>query len=114
VYTYITENDHNKTAARRLDAAELQIGAGGERYIATDTWCYNCGDEGHYGDVKAIQLLELTRKTDRTGRSATINEACPTDQTNHRRLESIILKVDHFLALTSTMEGEADNEHGKT
>ena len=52
MYTYVSDEIRRKNLARRLEAANIEITAdGGERYIATDIWCYNCGLEGHMGDV---------------------------------------------------------------
>ena len=35
----------------RRGKAHLELGQGGEGYIAEDEWCYNCGNDGHLGDV---------------------------------------------------------------
>ena len=37
--------------------ANLKIGEGGEGYIATDDWCYFCGDCGHLGDVSNTRFF---------------------------------------------------------
>lgn len=42
------------TLAAREAKSELKIGEGGEGYIATELWCYNCGEEGHLGDVRIL------------------------------------------------------------
>ena len=56
----MSNEGHRDTVARRSKAADLHVGEGGECYIATDTWCYNCGDEGHFGDVKLKPLRVFT------------------------------------------------------
>jgi protein AIR1/2 len=45
------------TFRTREDRRNQGLGQGGEGYIATDEWCYNCGCCGHWGDVSPPYLL---------------------------------------------------------
>ena len=38
----------------RRQKVDLELGDGGEGYIGEDEWCYNCGGDGHLGDVSAL------------------------------------------------------------
>ena len=60
MYTYV-EDDARQDALRvREGKSTLPLGEGGEGYIATDEWCYNCGGSGHLGDVR-LPFSELPR-----------------------------------------------------
>ncbi|TCD63871.1 hypothetical protein EIP91_004810 [Steccherinum ochraceum] len=50
MYEYVDDNDRQEILRSREQKAELNIGEGGEGYIARDEWCYNCGEIGHLGD----------------------------------------------------------------
>lgn len=39
----------------RRQKVDLELGGGGEGYIGEDEWCYNCGGDGHLGDVSTLQ-----------------------------------------------------------
>ena len=41
----------------RESKRQLRFDNGGEGYIARDRWCYNCGGNGHLGDVSYVSCL---------------------------------------------------------
>ena len=51
LYIYVADEDRAQTLNERRTKHELELGKGGEGYIAEDEWCYNCGEVGHWGDV---------------------------------------------------------------
>ncbi|KAF5363675.1 hypothetical protein D9756_000646 [Leucocoprinus leucothites] len=50
LYVYVTDEDRTRIMDERRKKHDLELGKGGEAYIAEDEWCYNCGDVGHWGD----------------------------------------------------------------
>ncbi|KAJ7591065.1 hypothetical protein C8J56DRAFT_934584 [Mycena floridula] len=50
VYHYVEKEERDSTLALRQSKMNLELGQGGEGYIADDEWCYNCGGSGHWGD----------------------------------------------------------------
>ncbi|KDQ64478.1 hypothetical protein JAAARDRAFT_64329 [Jaapia argillacea MUCL 33604] len=50
IYDYVADQDRDAILTLRRTKRKLGIGNGGEGYIATDEWCYNCGECGHWGD----------------------------------------------------------------
>lgn len=52
LYEYFTDKDKDHTIRVREERKHLSLGQGGEGYIASDEWCYNCGSCGHWGDVR--------------------------------------------------------------
>ena len=56
MYQYVDENEREEILRLREEKIDLRIGEGGEGYIATDEWCYSCGQSGHLGDVR-LQLV---------------------------------------------------------
>ncbi|CAL1700144.1 unnamed protein product [Somion occarium] len=50
LYEYVDEAQQLEVLRIREEKSDLRIGEGGEGYIATDEWCYNCGGSGHLGD----------------------------------------------------------------
>ncbi|KZT24529.1 hypothetical protein NEOLEDRAFT_1134919 [Neolentinus lepideus HHB14362 ss-1] len=50
MYQYVSDVERETNLREREEKSTLSIGNGGEAYIATDEWCYNCGDSGHLGD----------------------------------------------------------------
>ncbi|KAF5388025.1 hypothetical protein D9615_000391 [Tricholomella constricta] len=50
LYDYLTEEARKLMLQTRKQKQRLNIGEGGEGYIADDEWCYNCGSCGHWGD----------------------------------------------------------------
>ncbi|KAF9462622.1 hypothetical protein BDZ94DRAFT_1194232 [Collybia nuda] len=50
LYEYFTDQDKDRTICIREERKHLNLGQGGEGYIANDEWCYNCGNCGHWGD----------------------------------------------------------------
>lgn len=51
LYEYFTDQDKDHIVRIREERKHLTLGQGGEGYIASDEWCYNCGSCGHWGDV---------------------------------------------------------------
>ena len=51
LYEYLADEEQEHTLRTREDRRNRSLGEGGEGYIATDEWCYNCGCCGHWGDV---------------------------------------------------------------
>lgn len=52
LYEYLTDDQRDATLRNRIEKSKFTLGQGGEGYIATDEWCYNCGGSGHWGDVR--------------------------------------------------------------
>ncbi|RDX55414.1 hypothetical protein OH76DRAFT_1396803 [Lentinus brumalis] len=50
MYRYVEDEVRQETLRTREEKRVLPLGQGGEGYIATDEWCYNCGGSGHLGD----------------------------------------------------------------
>ena len=50
LYGYVDDNERQVILQLRQEKRTLGLGKGGEGYIATDIWCYNCGSDGHMGD----------------------------------------------------------------
>ncbi|KAI1795080.1 hypothetical protein LXA43DRAFT_993390 [Ganoderma leucocontextum] len=50
MYKYVEDEERQEVLRAREGKRVLAFGQGGEGYIATDEWCYNCGDCGHLGD----------------------------------------------------------------
>ncbi|KAI0711059.1 hypothetical protein C8T65DRAFT_608662 [Cerioporus squamosus] len=50
MYRYVEDDVRLETLRSREEKRALALGQGGEGYIATDEWCYNCGGSGHLGD----------------------------------------------------------------
>ncbi|KAH9939238.1 uncharacterized protein BXZ73DRAFT_88961 [Epithele typhae] len=50
MYIYVEDDARQDILRIREDKRLLPLGEGGEGYIATDEWCYNCGGCGHLGD----------------------------------------------------------------
>jgi protein AIR1/2 len=44
----------------REEKKKLVLGNGGEGYIASEEWCYNCGNSKHLGDVCIIAKSLMT------------------------------------------------------
>ena len=57
VYDYFTSSEKKSTLETRESKSTLKLGEGGEGFIATDEWCYNCGNSGHWGDVRTFFLF---------------------------------------------------------
>ena len=51
MYRYVEDDVRLETLRVREEKRVLALGEGGEGYIASDEWCYNCGGSGHLGDV---------------------------------------------------------------
>ena len=51
MYRYVEDEVRLETLRVREEKRVLVLGQGGEGYIASDEWCYNCGGSGHLGDV---------------------------------------------------------------
>jgi protein AIR1/2 len=65
IYTYVPPETRNTVLEKRTAARNLKLGEGGEGYIATDEWCYNCGHSGHLGDVRHPLELPISKSNDR-------------------------------------------------
>ncbi|THH29387.1 hypothetical protein EUX98_g4805 [Antrodiella citrinella] len=50
MYDYVSDNQRTEIIRLRKKKSELPLGQGGEGYIGSDEWCYNCGSSGHLGD----------------------------------------------------------------
>ncbi|KZT06504.1 uncharacterized protein LAESUDRAFT_725955 [Laetiporus sulphureus 93-53] len=50
LYEYVDNVERQLIMKNREEKRALALGQGGEGYIATDEWCYNCGGSGHLGD----------------------------------------------------------------
>ncbi|KAI0737683.1 hypothetical protein C8Q80DRAFT_1222737 [Daedaleopsis nitida] len=50
IYRYVEDEVRQEILRDREGKRLLEFGQGGEGYIATDEWCYNCGECGHLGD----------------------------------------------------------------
>ena len=59
-YDYHTTKERDSILRARSSKKKLRLGNGGEAYIANDEWCYNCGQQGHWGDV-SINFNEIRR-----------------------------------------------------
>jgi protein AIR1/2 len=57
IYEYVSNDERERVLELRRSKSSLDIGEGGEGYIAEDEWCYNCGQRGHWGDVCALSHL---------------------------------------------------------
>ncbi|KAF9651267.1 hypothetical protein BDM02DRAFT_3091516, partial [Thelephora ganbajun] len=50
IYEYLSDERRDSTLRDREAKKDLPLGVGGEGYIGTEDWCFNCGDAGHFGD----------------------------------------------------------------
>ncbi|KAL4075882.1 hypothetical protein J3A83DRAFT_2072962 [Scleroderma citrinum] len=50
IYQYVTDDEQILIRESREEKRQLSIGQGGEGYIGTEEWCYNCANMGHLGD----------------------------------------------------------------
>ncbi|EED82859.1 predicted protein [Postia placenta Mad-698-R] len=50
LYQFVDDAERQNILQEREGKRRLALGQGGEGYIATDEWCYNCGGCGHLGD----------------------------------------------------------------
>ncbi|KAI0920785.1 hypothetical protein AcW1_005039 [Taiwanofungus camphoratus] len=50
IYEYVDDVERQDILRIREGKRTLALGQGGEGYIASDEWCYNCGGCGHLGD----------------------------------------------------------------
>ncbi|EGN93064.1 hypothetical protein SERLA73DRAFT_190229 [Serpula lacrymans var. lacrymans S7.3] len=50
IYHYVSDDERLLIIQSRAEKRGFALGQGGEGYIATDEWCYNCGNCGHLGD----------------------------------------------------------------
>ncbi|KAJ3760091.1 hypothetical protein EV360DRAFT_40561 [Lentinula raphanica] len=50
IYQYVPDAARISIMQARQAKKSRPLGAGGEGYIAEDSWCYNCGECGHWGD----------------------------------------------------------------
>ncbi|KAI9508673.1 hypothetical protein F5148DRAFT_1013344 [Russula earlei] len=50
LYEYLTDREREAVLQLRESKRSLSLSRGGEGYIASDEWCYNCGNSGHLGD----------------------------------------------------------------
>ncbi|CCM03346.1 uncharacterized protein FIBRA_05475 [Fibroporia radiculosa] len=50
LYEYVDDTERQNILQTREAKQTLALGKGGEGYIASDEWCYNCGGCGHLGD----------------------------------------------------------------
>ncbi|KAG1779713.1 hypothetical protein EV702DRAFT_1086173 [Suillus placidus] len=50
IYQYVADEDRLKIMQTREEKNKLGLGKGGEGYIASELYCYNCGNPGHLGD----------------------------------------------------------------
>lgn len=57
LYEYVTDHEREAILRHRESKQSLALGRGGEGYIASDEWCYNCGNTGHLGDVSSSTML---------------------------------------------------------
>lgn len=57
LYEYVTDHEREAILRHRESRQPLALGRGGEGYIASDEWCYNCGHTGHLGDVSSSTML---------------------------------------------------------
>ncbi len=57
IYEYVADEERHEILREREAKRTLPLGGGGEGYIATDEWCYNCGGSGHLGDVRSTNSL---------------------------------------------------------
>jgi protein AIR1/2 len=51
MYEYVSDAERLRILNEREQKRDLEIGEGGEGYIAPEDWCYNCGACGHLGFV---------------------------------------------------------------
>ncbi|KAF5370095.1 hypothetical protein D9758_001061 [Tetrapyrgos nigripes] len=58
LYAYMTESERDSTLNFRRGKRMLDLGNGGEGYIAQDIWCYNCGQSGHWGDASDCDIVQ--------------------------------------------------------
>lgn len=54
IYEYVDDAERLQILSSREEKRDLEIGEGGEAYIAAEAWCYNCGGCGHLGDVSDL------------------------------------------------------------
>ena len=59
MYEYVDEAQRQEILQSREEKVDLPIGEGGEGYIASDEWCYNCGECGHLGDVSSADFATV-------------------------------------------------------
>ena len=51
MYEYVDDSERERMLKLRRAKENAPIGKGGEGYVGDDIWCYNCGMDGHLGDV---------------------------------------------------------------
>ena len=64
MYDYMGDAEREAALKSRRGKENLSIGQGGEGYIGEDYWCYNCGNEGHLGDVSPQGVAHLLLEHD--------------------------------------------------
>lgn len=60
MYLYQSDEGKAKVMSFREEKSNLKLGEGGEGYVANDEWCYNCGNCGHWGDVRSIYSVSVS------------------------------------------------------
>lgn len=59
MYEYVSDSRRDEIIRIRREKEGLLFGEGGEGFIGDDLWCYNCGDEGHLGDVRTLRVTSI-------------------------------------------------------
>jgi len=62
MYEYVSDKERLRILYAREAKQHLGIGQGGEGYIGRDSWCYNCGGLGHWGDVSMVFMIPPIRQ----------------------------------------------------
>jgi len=56
MYVYLSDEGRAQVMSFREANQNKKLGEGGEGYVGTDEWCYNCAACGHWGDVRSHLL----------------------------------------------------------
>ena len=59
IYDYLSDKERDLALEDREAKKNLALGLGGEGYIGSVDWCFNCGDGDHLGDVSRGPLTRL-------------------------------------------------------
>lgn len=54
IYDYVSDERRIAILEARKAKERLELGKGGEGFVGDDLWCYNCGQDGHLGDVSIV------------------------------------------------------------
>jgi len=95
IYQYVGDEDRVIIMQTRKEKKKLGLGNGGEGYIASEEWCYNCGNSGHLGDVCIV--LSPDDLLTKPNRNATSSPTPSTYPPSLQPLACTTSRLDHSM-----------------